>query len=168
MISGTITDASGRTLTGQTTEAFCNSLRHADPISIGFNCALGAEELRQYVEELSRIADCLCERPPQCRAAQSAVRIRLRRNAGEHGGRDPGVGAAAASSTSSAAAAAPRPPTSRPSPRRSKDLPPRKIPADRKAVPPVRPGAVQHRRRTRCSSTSANAPTSPARPSSSA
>ncbi|MCV6637287.1 methionine synthase [Candidatus Albibeggiatoa sp. nov. NOAA] len=57
MISGTITDASGRTLSGQTTEAFWNSLRHAKPISIGLNCALGANELRQYVEELSRIAD---------------------------------------------------------------------------------------------------------------
>jgi len=58
MISGTITDASGRTLTGQVTEAFYNSLRHVKPISFGLNCALGAAELRQYVEELSRIADC--------------------------------------------------------------------------------------------------------------
>ncbi|MBD3671803.1 MAG: methionine synthase [Gammaproteobacteria bacterium] len=58
MISGTITDASGRTLTGQVTEAFYNSLSHAEPISIGLNCALGAKELRQYVEELSRIASC--------------------------------------------------------------------------------------------------------------
>jgi 5-methyltetrahydrofolate--homocysteine methyltransferase len=57
MISGTITDASGRTLSGQTTEAFWNSIRHARPISVGLNCALGPKELRQYVEELSRIAD---------------------------------------------------------------------------------------------------------------
>ncbi len=57
MISGTITDASGRTLSGQTTEAFWNSLAHAKPISIGLNCALGAKELRPYVQELSRIAD---------------------------------------------------------------------------------------------------------------
>ncbi len=57
MISGTITDESGRTLTGQTAEAFLNSMRHADPISIGFNCALGADKLRQYVEELSSKAD---------------------------------------------------------------------------------------------------------------
>jgi len=57
MISGTITDASGRTLSGQTTEAFWNSVRHANPISIGLNCALGPQELRQYVEELSRVAD---------------------------------------------------------------------------------------------------------------
>jgi 5-methyltetrahydrofolate--homocysteine methyltransferase len=57
MISGTITDASGRTLSGQTTEAFYNALRHANPISFGLNCALGPVELRQYVEELSRIAD---------------------------------------------------------------------------------------------------------------
>jgi 5-methyltetrahydrofolate--homocysteine methyltransferase len=58
MISGTITDASGRTLSGQTTEAFYNSLNHVQPVSIGLNCALGAKQLRQYVEELSRIAHC--------------------------------------------------------------------------------------------------------------
>ena len=57
MISGTITDASGRTLSGQTVEAFWNSVRHIEPISIGFNCALGAGELRQYVEELSMLAE---------------------------------------------------------------------------------------------------------------
>ena len=57
MISGTITDASGRTLSGQTTEAFWNSVRHAKPISIGLNCALGAKELRPYLEELSSKAD---------------------------------------------------------------------------------------------------------------
>ena len=57
MISGTITDASGRTLSGQTTEAFYNALRHAKPISFGLNCALGPVELRQYVEELSRISE---------------------------------------------------------------------------------------------------------------
>jgi 5-methyltetrahydrofolate--homocysteine methyltransferase len=57
MISGTITDASGRTLSGQTTEAFWNSVRHANPFMIGLNCALGAEDLRPYVSELSRVAD---------------------------------------------------------------------------------------------------------------
>ncbi|MEQ6340203.1 MAG: methionine synthase [Gammaproteobacteria bacterium] len=57
MISGTITDASGRTLSGQTTEAFWNSVSHVRPLSIGLNCALGAKELRPYVQELSRIAD---------------------------------------------------------------------------------------------------------------
>ncbi len=57
MISGTITDASGRTLSGQTTEAFWNSLSHVRPLSIGLNCALGASDLRQYVEELSNKAD---------------------------------------------------------------------------------------------------------------
>ena len=59
MISGTITDASGRTLSGQTTEAFWNSVMHAEPFSVGLNCALGAKELRAYVQELSRVADCL-------------------------------------------------------------------------------------------------------------
>ena len=57
MISGTITDASGRTLSGQTTEAFWNSVRHIKPFMIGLNCALGAADLRQYVAELSRLAD---------------------------------------------------------------------------------------------------------------
>jgi 5-methyltetrahydrofolate--homocysteine methyltransferase len=57
MISGTITDASGRTLSGQTTEAFWNSVRHARPLSVGLNCALGAKQLRPHIEELSRIAD---------------------------------------------------------------------------------------------------------------
>ncbi len=58
MISGTITDASGRTLSGQTGEAFWNSLAHTNPMSIGLNCALGAEQLRQYIEELSGKATC--------------------------------------------------------------------------------------------------------------
>ncbi|GAB3107148.1 methionine synthase [Aestuariicella hydrocarbonica] len=64
MISGTITDASGRTLSGQTTEAFYNSLAHAKPLSIGLNCALGAKELRQYVQELSRVAECYVSAHP--------------------------------------------------------------------------------------------------------
>jgi len=57
MISGTITDESGRTLSGQTTEAFYNSLRHANALSFGLNCALGPDKLRQYVEEMSRISE---------------------------------------------------------------------------------------------------------------
>jgi 5-methyltetrahydrofolate--homocysteine methyltransferase len=64
MISGTITDASGRTLSGQTTEAFWNSLAHAKPLSIGLNCALGAELMRPYVEELSRVASCYVSAHP--------------------------------------------------------------------------------------------------------
>ncbi|MGO3004629.1 MAG: methionine synthase, partial [Halomonas sp.] len=64
MISGTITDASGRTLSGQTTEAFWNSVRHAQPLSVGLNCALGAEELRPYVEELSKKADTFVSAHP--------------------------------------------------------------------------------------------------------
>jgi len=57
IISGTITDASGRTLSGQTTEAFWNSIRHAKPLAVGLNCALGAPEMRPYLAEMSRIAD---------------------------------------------------------------------------------------------------------------
>jgi 5-methyltetrahydrofolate--homocysteine methyltransferase len=64
MISGTITDASGRTLSGQTAEAFWNSLNHIQPLSFGLNCALGAKELRQYVEELSRVCDCYVSAHP--------------------------------------------------------------------------------------------------------
>ncbi len=64
MISGTITDASGRTLSGQVTEAFWYSVRHARPLAIGLNCALGAGELRPYVAELSRIADCFVSAHP--------------------------------------------------------------------------------------------------------
>lgn len=58
MISGTITDASGRTLSGQTAEAFLNSVMHANPLSIGFNCALGAKEMRPHIEELAAKAGC--------------------------------------------------------------------------------------------------------------
>ncbi|MDN4175144.1 methionine synthase [Nocardioides sp. SOB77] len=57
VISGTITDASGRTLSGQTTEAFWNSVRHARPLAVGLNCALGAKEMRPYIAEMSRVAD---------------------------------------------------------------------------------------------------------------
>ena len=57
MLSGTITDQSGRTLTGQVTESFYNSLRHAKPISFGLNCALGPDDLRQYLADLSRVSE---------------------------------------------------------------------------------------------------------------
>ncbi|WP_244247123.1 methionine synthase [Nocardioides euryhalodurans] len=63
-ISGTITDASGRTLSGQTTEAFWHSVRHVRPLVVGLNCALGAAELRPYVAELARIADCFVSAHP--------------------------------------------------------------------------------------------------------
>jgi len=64
MISGTITDASGRTLSGQTTEAFWHSIRHAKPVAVGLNCALGPHELRQYIETLSAITDCYVSAHP--------------------------------------------------------------------------------------------------------
>ena len=57
IVSGTITDASGRTLSGQTTEAFWNSVRHAKPLAVGLNCALGAALMRPYIEEMARVAD---------------------------------------------------------------------------------------------------------------
>ncbi|PJZ52477.1 methionine synthase [Leptospira adleri] len=58
-LSVTITDASGRTLSGQTVEAFYNSIAHAKPLSVGINCALGADEMRPYIEELSRVSSCM-------------------------------------------------------------------------------------------------------------
>ncbi|HSC12708.1 MAG TPA: homocysteine S-methyltransferase family protein [Rhodanobacteraceae bacterium] len=64
MISGTITDMSGRTLSGQTAEAFYYSLRHARPLSIGLNCALGATELRAYVDALAQVAECYVSAHP--------------------------------------------------------------------------------------------------------
>ncbi|MGJ7030620.1 homocysteine S-methyltransferase family protein [Niabella hirudinis] len=64
MISGTITDASGRTLSGQTLEAFYISMAHANPLSIGLNCALGAKEMRPHVSELSHLADCFVSAYP--------------------------------------------------------------------------------------------------------
>ena len=70
IISGTITDASGRTLSGQVTEAFWNSVRHVRPLAVGLNCALGAKEMRPYIAELSRIADTLRVLLPERRPAQ--------------------------------------------------------------------------------------------------
>ena len=64
MISGTITDASGRTLSGQTLEAFYTSIRHARPLSVGLNCALGAQEMRPHIEELSGLAECFTSAYP--------------------------------------------------------------------------------------------------------
>ena len=64
MISGTITDASGRTLTGQTAEAFWNSMRHAEPVSIGFNCALGADAMRPHVKTVSDVANTFVSAHP--------------------------------------------------------------------------------------------------------
>ena len=58
MISGTITDRAGRTLTGQTVEAFWNSVSHAQPLTVGLNCALGPDLMRPFIEELNRVATC--------------------------------------------------------------------------------------------------------------
>jgi 5-methyltetrahydrofolate--homocysteine methyltransferase len=64
MISGTITDLSGRLLSGQTAEAFWYSVRHVKPFSIGLNCALGAEQMRQYIADLGRVSDALVSAHP--------------------------------------------------------------------------------------------------------
>ncbi len=162
MISGTITDASGRTLSGQTTEAFWNSVRHARPISVGLNCALGAKELRPYIEELSTKADTHVSAHPNAglpnafgeydeSPAEMAVVVE--------------ESAAAGFSISSAAAAAP--------PRRTSRRSPRQWPSTRRGPSRRFPGPVacpawsrSPSTAARCSSTSASAPTSPVRPSS--
>jgi len=76
MVSGTITDASGRTLSGQTLEAFFTSVKHIDLLSVGLNCSMGAEQIRPYLAELSRIAPFPVSRLSQCRVAQPIWRIR--------------------------------------------------------------------------------------------
>ena len=76
IISGTITDASGRTLSGQVTEAFWDSIRHVRPLAVGLNCALGAKEMRPYIAEMSRLADSLRVLLPQRRPAQRLRRVR--------------------------------------------------------------------------------------------
>ena len=118
MISGTITDRSGRTLSGQTPEAFWNSVRHAAPLSVGLNCALGAKEMRAHIAELARVADTLiCAYP---NAGLPNEFGDYRREPGVHGASCSASSPTPASSTSSAAAAAPRRSTSAPSPRRSR------------------------------------------------
>ena len=79
MISGTITDASGRTLTGQTAEAFWNSMRHAEPISIGFNCALGADAMRPHVKTVSDVADTFVSAHPNAGLPNASVVMMKRR-----------------------------------------------------------------------------------------
>ena len=123
MISVTITDRSGRTLSGQTIDAFYVSIAHAQPFSVGINCALGARDMRPYLAELARIADCYVSCYPNAGLPNAfgeydelpdetgALLARLRRRA--------------ASSTSSAAAAARRRSTSRRSPTAVDGLPPR-------------------------------------------
>ena len=76
MISATITDRSGRTLSGQTLDAFYVSVEHARPFSVGLNCALGAREMRPYLAELARIADVLRHLLPERRAAERLRPVR--------------------------------------------------------------------------------------------
>ena len=134
IVSGTITDASGRTLSGQTLEAFWTSVRHADPLLVGLNCALGPRQLREHVEELSRLADVAVVGVPQRRAAQRARR--LRRDARADGRGAGRVGARRACSTSWARAAGPRPSTRPRSRRPWPGVPPRVV-AGRGTPPPT-------------------------------
>jgi 5-methyltetrahydrofolate--homocysteine methyltransferase len=159
MISGTITDASGRTLSGQTAEAFWNSLRHVQPLSFGLNCALGAKE-RQYVEELSASATA-SSRPtptPACPTPSAATTkpptCWPMRSSWAKSGIVNIVGGCCGTSPEHIKAIARRVARS-----------PRAHAGHRKGPAPVRPGAFNVAP-NRCSSTSASAPTSPApRPS---
>ena len=133
MISGTITDRSGRTLSGQTAEAFWISVAHARPLSIGLNCALGARPAPRPTCRSSRAAADTCGLgPPERRSPQRLRRLRPRRR--QHGGRRSAPGHARGSSTSSAAAAAPRPTTSARLPRRWRACAPRQSARRRPAV----------------------------------
>ena len=86
IVSGTITDASGRTLSGQTAEAFWYSVAHAKPLAVGLNCALGAEQLREHIYTLAQVADVPVSTHPNAGSAQRLWRIRSgsRRNGGYH------------------------------------------------------------------------------------
>ena len=148
MISGTITDASGRTLSGQTAEAFWNSVRHARPLAVGLNCALGAKRCartsRSWRASPTRYVSCY----PNA-GLPNAMAETVRRDAGADGAPASATSRGAASSTSSAAAAARRPRTSARSRRRVRGrLPPRAGAGsiEREAAP-LRPRAAQHRRR---------------------
>jgi 5-methyltetrahydrofolate--homocysteine methyltransferase len=116
MISGTITDLSGRTLSGQTVEAFWNAVRHAAPLTIGLNCALGAREMRAHIKDMSRVADTLVCAYPN---AGLPNEFGLYDERPEATAKMLAEFADAGSSTWSAAAAAPRRATSAPSPRPS-------------------------------------------------
>ena len=126
MISGTITDRSGRTLSGQTAEAFWYSMRHLKPFAIGLNCALGAELMRPYLAELSHVADTRISpiRTPACRTPWAST-TRPRTTWRARSSRGPRT----ASSTWSAAAAARRRSTSATSPSTWRNYKPREVPA---------------------------------------
>jgi 5-methyltetrahydrofolate--homocysteine methyltransferase len=163
MISGTITDASGRTLSGQTTEAFYHSLRHAKPMSFGLNCALGPDELRQYVAELSQVCETYVSAHPNAGlpnafgeydldAAEMAGHIREWAESGFLNMVGGCCGTTPEHIRAMAEAVA--------------GIKPRAMPELPVAcrLSGLEPFTID---RTRCSSTSASAPTSPARPSSS-
>jgi 5-methyltetrahydrofolate--homocysteine methyltransferase len=159
MISGTITDASGRTLSGQTAEAFYNSVRHANPLSIGFNCALGARQLRPHVEELARVADVYVSAHPNAglpNAMAEYDELPAETAPSSENGRRTG------GSTLPAAAAVRRPHTSRPSPKLWRCTGRARFRRSRRSA-----GFPASNRSTSattaCSSTSANAPMSPDR-----
>ena len=126
MISGTITDASGRTLSGQTAEAFWYSLRHAQPLSIGLNCALGAKDLRAHVDVLAQVADAYVSTHPN--AGLPNAFGGYDETPGGHGRHAARIRRRPACSTWSAAAAAPRRRTSRAIAAAVADVPPRRVP----------------------------------------
>ena len=112
IVSGTITDASGRTLSGQTPEAFWNAVRHVKPLAVGLNCALGAALMRPYIEEIARVADTFVSCYPNAGLPNPMAETGYDETPAQTSRAARRLRAAAASSTSSAAAAAPRPRTS--------------------------------------------------------
>ena len=93
-ISGTITDRSGRTLSGQTTEAFWNSVKHAKPFAVGFNCALGADLMRPFIAEMSRVADTLVAAYPNAGLPNEMGQYDEQPHQTAHAGRGVGEGRA--------------------------------------------------------------------------
>ena len=143
MVSGTITDASGRTLSGQTPEAFWISIAHAEPLIAGLNCALGAEQLRPHVESLAHVGELLRQRTSECGLAERVRRIRP--VACTHGAPDRRVRAQRASSISLAAAAERRRNTSQRSKRQSMRVAPRQVAEPRSTFATLRTRTVGHR-----------------------
>ncbi len=161
MISGTVTDASGRILSGQTVEAFWNSVRHAKPLTVGLNCALGAALMRPYIEELATLADTFISVYPNAGLPNPMsetgfdetpdITSRLLREFAEAGFVNIAGGCCGTT----------------PDHIRAIALAHRRTDAARgadgaAADAALRPRAGDDRRRRRCSSTSASAPTSPA------
>ena len=163
-ISVTIVDLSGRTLSGQTLEAFWASVEHARPLIVGVNCSLGAREMRHHVEELARLADCYTSSHPE-RGPAERLR-RLRRGARHDELPAQGVRRERARQRRRRVLRDDAGPHAGDRRRRLRGIPPRTLPEHRRTHALQRARALRLHRRTRTSSWSASGRTSPARPAS--